>query len=40
MRSANAVGMAFGKGVVVGNKGTVKLRFDPTYVEMAAAGKL
>jgi NitT/TauT family transport system substrate-binding protein len=34
------VGMAFDKGVVIGNKTNVKLRFDPTYVEMAAAGKL
>jgi NitT/TauT family transport system substrate-binding protein len=39
-RSADAVGMAFDKNVVVGNKNNVKLRFDPTYVEMAAAGKL
>ncbi|WP_233851228.1 putative urea ABC transporter substrate-binding protein [Paraburkholderia sp. HD33-4] len=39
-KSADAVGMAFDKGVVVGNKNNVKLRFDPTYVAMAAAGKL
>jgi len=39
-KSADAVGMAFDKGVVVGNKNNVKLRFDPAYVEMAAAGKL
>jgi NitT/TauT family transport system substrate-binding protein len=32
--------MAFDKGVVVGSKSNVKLRFDPTYVGMAAAGKL
>jgi len=38
--SADAVGMAFDKGVVIGNKSNVKLRFDPTYVRMAAAGKL
>ena len=38
--NADAVGMAFDKGVVVGSKSNVKLRFDPTYVGMAAAGKL
>jgi NitT/TauT family transport system substrate-binding protein len=37
---ANAVGMAFDKGVIVGSKSNVKLRFDPTYVRMAADGKL
>jgi NitT/TauT family transport system substrate-binding protein len=36
----DAVGMAFDHGVVVGNKGNVKLRFDPSYVRMAADGKL
>ncbi|HEV3104739.1 MAG TPA: putative urea ABC transporter substrate-binding protein [Trinickia sp.] len=39
-RDANAVGMAFDKGVIVGSKANVKLRFDPTYVRMAADGKL
>ena len=39
-KSADEVGMAFDKNVVVGNKNNVKLRFDPTYAEMAAAGKL
>ncbi len=38
--SADAVGMAFDKGVIVGSKSNVKLRFDPSYVAMAAAGKL
>ena len=38
--SADAVGMAFDKGVVIGSKSNVKLRFDPSYVAMAAAGKL
>ncbi|MGF6599897.1 NitT/TauT family transport system substrate-binding protein [Paraburkholderia sp. GAS448] len=37
---ANAVGMAFDKGVIVGSKSNVKLRFDPTYVRLAADGKL
>ncbi|CAG4915164.1 hypothetical protein R52603_04315 [Paraburkholderia saeva] len=36
----DAVGMAFDKGVIVGSKSNVKLRFDPTYVRMAADGKL
>jgi NitT/TauT family transport system substrate-binding protein len=38
--SAEAVGMAFDNGVVIGSKSNVKLRFDPTYVRMAAEGKL
>ncbi|AFT88535.1 putative urea ABC transporter substrate-binding protein [Paraburkholderia phenoliruptrix] len=37
---ANAVGMEFGNGVVVGNRNNIKLRFDPSYVRMAADGKL
>ncbi|WP_207557167.1 putative urea ABC transporter substrate-binding protein [Paraburkholderia acidicola] len=37
---AGAVGMAFDKGVVIGSKSNVKLRFDPAYVRMAAEGKL
>jgi NitT/TauT family transport system substrate-binding protein len=37
---ANAVGMEFSSGVVVGNKNNIKLRFDPSYVRMAADGKL
>jgi NitT/TauT family transport system substrate-binding protein len=36
----DVVGMAFDKGVIVGSKSNVKLRFDPTYVRMAADGKL
>jgi NitT/TauT family transport system substrate-binding protein len=36
----DAVGMAFDKGVIVGSKSNVKLRFDPAYVRMAAEGKL
>jgi NitT/TauT family transport system substrate-binding protein len=39
-KNADVVGMSFDKGVVIGNKSNVKLRFDPAYVEMAAAGKL
>ena len=39
-QSAEAVGMAFAKGITTGDKGNVKLRFDPSYMEMAAQGKL
>ncbi|HSX69789.1 MAG TPA: putative urea ABC transporter substrate-binding protein, partial [Pseudomonas sp.] len=39
-QSADAVGMAFARDVVTGDKGNVKLRFDPSYMQMAADGKL
>ena len=39
-KSAEAVGMAFAKDVVTGDKGNIKLRFDPSYMQMAADGKL
>ncbi|NMY43137.1 ABC transporter substrate-binding protein [Pseudomonas sp. WS 5013] len=39
-KSAEAVGMAFAKGITTGDKGNVKLRFDPSYMQMAADGKL
>ena len=39
-KSAEAVGMAFAKGITTGDKDNVKLRFDPSYMEMAAQGKL
>ncbi|WP_166358565.1 putative urea ABC transporter substrate-binding protein [Pseudomonas akapageensis] len=39
-RSAGAVGMAFAKNITSGDKGNLKLRFDPTYVQMAADGTL
>ncbi|KKB62938.1 lipid kinase [Robbsia andropogonis] len=39
-QNADAVGMSFDHNLVVGNKNNVKLRFDPTYVRMAADGKL
>jgi NitT/TauT family transport system substrate-binding protein len=39
-QNADAVGMAFDHGVIVGSKSNVKLRFDSTYVRMAADGKL
>ena len=38
-RSADAVGMSFSGGTT-GNAANVKLRFDPTYMRMAADGKL
>jgi NitT/TauT family transport system substrate-binding protein len=40
VQSADAIGMAFNGGLIVGNQKNVKLRFDPTYVRMAAEGKL
>lgn len=34
------VGVEFAGGKVIGDKSKVNLRFDPTYMEMAASGKL
>ncbi len=39
-RSPEAIGMSFAKGVVTGDSGNLKLRFDPSYVQLAADGKL
>ena len=39
-KDTSAVGMAFANGVTSGDKGNLKLRFDPTYVQMAADAKL
>lgn len=39
-KDANVVGMTFAKGISLGDKANVKLRFDPSYVQMAADGKL
>ncbi len=39
-RDADAVGMSFANGVVLGDKGNLKLHFDPSYVQMAVDGKL
>jgi NitT/TauT family transport system substrate-binding protein len=39
-KSADAVGMSFAKGVTSGDKGNLKLRFDPAFMQMAADGKL
>ena len=34
------IGIAYPSGKVSGSKGNTKLRFDDTYMEMAAQGKL
>jgi NitT/TauT family transport system substrate-binding protein len=39
-RSADVVGMEFPGGKTLGNPQNVKLRFDPTYLQLAADGKL
>jgi NitT/TauT family transport system substrate-binding protein len=40
VKSKDAIGIAFPSGQVLGNKANVKLRFDATYMKMAAEGKL
>lgn len=39
-RSADAVGMEFPGGKTLGDKNAITLRFDPTYMQLAADGKL
>lgn len=39
-KSAEAIGMSFAQAVVTGDKGNLKLRFDPSYMQMAADGTL
>jgi NitT/TauT family transport system substrate-binding protein len=39
-KSAEAIGMSFANGVVTGDTGNLKLRFDPSYMQMAADGTL
>ena len=39
-QNADAIGMAFPADKSLGSKDNVKLRFDPTYMELAAQGKL
>ncbi|GAB4486205.1 MAG: putative urea ABC transporter substrate-binding protein [Erythrobacter tepidarius] len=39
-RSADAVGMAFPGGKTLGDKNAITLRFDPTFMQLAADGKL
>ena len=39
-KSADAVGMSFANGINIGDKANLKLRFEPTYMQMAADGSL
>lgn len=39
-QSAEAIGMSFAKGITTGDKANLKLRFDPSFMQMAADGKL
>ena len=39
-RSADMVGMEFPGGTTLGDKAAITLRFDPTYMQLAADGKL
>ncbi|MFW0699962.1 putative urea ABC transporter substrate-binding protein [Pantoea sp. R13S299] len=39
-QSADFIGMSFPGNVTVGDKANIKLRFDDSYLKMAAAGKL
>jgi NitT/TauT family transport system substrate-binding protein len=39
-KSVDAVGIEFPGGVTLGNKASLKMRFDPTYMQQAADGKL
>jgi NitT/TauT family transport system substrate-binding protein len=39
-QSSDAIGMSFAKGVATGDSGNLKLRFDPSYMQMAADGTL
>ncbi len=39
-RSKDDIGILFPDGSVMGNQKNVKLRFDATYMQLAAEGKL
>ncbi|HWV08542.1 putative urea ABC transporter substrate-binding protein [Pseudomonas sp.] len=39
-QSSDAIGMSFANDVVTGDSGNLKLRFDPSYMQMAADGTL
>ncbi|WP_372876466.1 putative urea ABC transporter substrate-binding protein [Pseudomonas sp.] len=39
-QSSDAIGMSFAREVVTGDQGNLKLRFDPSYMQMAADGAL
>jgi NitT/TauT family transport system substrate-binding protein len=40
VKSKDAIGIEFPGGKILGNKANVKLRFDATYMKMAADKKL
>jgi NitT/TauT family transport system substrate-binding protein len=40
VKSKDAVGIMVGSGETLGSKNNVKLRFDPSYMRMAADNKL
>jgi NitT/TauT family transport system substrate-binding protein len=39
-KTVDAVGIEFPGGMTLGDKGNIKMRFDPSYMKMAADGKL
>jgi NitT/TauT family transport system substrate-binding protein len=39
-KSADDIGIQFADGTVLGNSGKVRLRFNPTFMQLAAQGKL
>ena len=39
-KSVDAIGIEFPAGKVLGSADNVKLRFDPSYMQMAAAGQV
>ena len=39
-QSSDAIGMSFAKDVITGDSGNLKLRFDPSFMQMAADGTL
>jgi NitT/TauT family transport system substrate-binding protein len=39
-KSVDAIGIEFPNGKVLGDKANIKLRFDPSFMQMAADGKL
>ena len=40
VKSVDDIGIAFDGDIVVGNRKNIKLRFDASYVRLAAEGKL
>jgi NitT/TauT family transport system substrate-binding protein len=39
-KTVDVVGIEFPGGVTLGNKANIKMRFDASYMQMAADGKL